>query len=251
MSKRRKGSRERRGTGGLRVKGKGFEGTYVVHRENGTSINISFTRKTENEINDIKAKLRLLGLVDNAVKKIKIDKYTNEIGFVYNSMKANSEKLNNNMLVKDYVDYFLFEHRKKGVRGKKVEDTTFSAYIDKGNNIKKYLGDKKVAELVFEDIESFINDLHKNTCDTTARQTRDLITSMLFYAKKDGITKENILQDEKINLKESKGKREKKIVQQEDLETFINYCMENKYYDLLFILNTGIRASELARSYLE
>ena len=47
--------------------------------------------------------------------------------------------LNKDMLVKDYVQHFLFTHRRKGVRGKQVEDTTFSGYIDKCKYIEEYL----------------------------------------------------------------------------------------------------------------
>lgn len=250
MSSKVKNRREKRGRGGIRQKNGRFEGTFVIHRQNGTSFSKSFTRDTENEIEDIKARLRLLGLVDNDIETVKIDKYTNEITLINKGRTHNNTRLDKNIVVKDYVDYFLFEHRKNGIKGRKIEDTTFTSYVDKGKMIKKYIGDKKLTELTFEDLDNFINELHKNTCDTTARQTRDIVTSMMEFAYKDGITTENVLQNNKITLKENKGKKEKKIIKAEDIAVFVDYCKQHKYYDLLFDLNTGVRASELARSYL-
>ena len=238
--------RKRRGTGGIRKKNNNYEGTFIIHRKNGTKITKSFTRKTINEIEDIQANLRLLGLVDNDIETIDINKFTNEITCIYKGKKTNSVKVDKNILVKDYVDYFLFEHRKNGIRGRKIEDTTFNTYTDKGKYIKEYLGEKKVIDLTFDDIEDFINKLHKKTSDTTTRQTRDIVTSMITFAKKDGIIKENFLQGDSIHLKECKGRKEKKIIEEDDIEIFTEYCLQKKYYDLIFILNTGIRASELA-----
>lgn len=236
----------KRGNGGVRVKNGKYEGTYVIHRENGTSFSKSFTRSTLTEINDIKAQLRVLGVVENNVKDVKIDRNTNNITLIYKGQTNSKTNLDKNILVKDYVYYYTFEHRKNGISGRKIEDTTFSSYVDKAKFIEEYLGDKKVIDLTFDDIEDFINELHKNTCDTTARQTRDYVTSMMAFAHKDGITTENVLQGNKITLKEHKGKNEKKIIQKEDIKTFVNYCKEHKYYDILFILNTGVRVSEMA-----
>ena len=154
--------------------------------------------------------------------------------------------MNNEMLTKDYVQYFLEEHRRKGVKGRKIEDTTFSGYVDKCRFITEYIGNIKVLDLTREDIEDFIDKVHKRTCDTTARQVRDLTTSMIHFAKKDGLIQEDILQGEKVTLKESKGTAEKKVISEEDMKIFINYCKEQKYYDLIFAMCTGVRASELA-----
>lgn len=69
---------------------------------------------------------------------------------------------------------------------------------------------------------------------------------MMKFAKKDGVTEENVLQDEKITLRERKGKKEKKIIHREDEEKFIEYCVENKYIDILMLVFSGVRSSELA-----
>lgn len=235
----------KRGNGGIRVKNGKYEGTYVIHRENGTSFSKSFTRSTLTEINDIKAQLRVLGVVENNVKDVKIDKNTNNITLIYKGQIGSKTKLDRNMLVKDYVYYYTFEHRKNGVSGRKIEDTTFSSYIDKAKFIEEYLGDRRVIDLTFEDIEDFVSKIHEKTCDTTARQTRDYITSMMAFAYKDGITTENVLQYNKVTLKEHKGKKEKKIIQKGDIKTFVDYCKEYKHYDLLFMLYTGVRVSEM------
>jgi hypothetical protein len=251
MSNNRIQKRQRRGEGGLRLKNGKWEGTMTIYKKNGESFIKSFTRNSINEINDIKAEIRVLGTVDDNVKDIRIDKRTNKVTLVLKGQSKNNIEISKDILVKDYVDYYIFEHRKKGLKGRKIEDTTLVAYTDKAKYIKQYIGDRKVKELTYEDIEQFINNLHKKTCDTTTKQTRDIITNMMEFAYKDGITTENVLQNNKITLKECKGKKEKKIIQKEDIKIFTDYCKEHKYYDLLFILDTGVRASEMARYNLE
>lgn len=219
---------------------KNFEGAYTVHKENGTGIRKSFTRKSKQEVKDIMAKLRALGTIDNDIQDIMINRYTNKISFVRKGQDKNSNiELNNGMLLKDYVDYYLFTHRRNGLNGKKIEDTTFTAYVDRCRYIKQALGDKKIAELTFTDIENMLNELHSRTnCDTTAQQVRTFFYSIMKYAKKDGIIQENVLENNNINFKERKRKKEKKILEKEDFAKVVKYCIENKYYDLLMIMYT-------------
>lgn len=235
--------RRRRGEGGLRQLDNGkYEGTFVIVNKNGKTREKSFTRDTIDEINIVKAKLRLLGVLENDVIDIKIDRHTNEIKLIKQGQSKSSGGVNNNMTVAEYVKVFLFEHRQRGERGRKIEDTTLNTYIDRCKLIEQYLGNKKVADLTFEDIENCINNIHSNTtCDTTAKQARDIMKSLMGYAKKDGIIEKNVLEENKINLKEHKGKKEKMIIERDDIETFVNYCKEHKHYDMILLLFTGIR----------
>ncbi len=245
MSKKK--TRQKRGTGGLRCKGGKIEGTFTVYRQNGTSIKKSFMRDTEREINDIKAKLRLLGLVDNDVKGIEIDKKTNEIRLIKNENKSSKIKVYSDMLVRDYINYYLFGHRKKGERGKIIEETTFLSYCDKAKYIEEYLGNKKMTELTVDDLQEFIDKLQQRGLSySNVKQVRNVLTTMIRYAKKDGVITENILADEKLALKQSNRTKEKYIIKKEDRKTFIDYCIKNKYYDLIFLMTTGLRAGELA-----
>lgn len=242
-NKRRKAN----GEGGWRkLKNGKIEGSYTIYRKNGTSFRKSFVRDTNNEILDIKAKIRNLGLVDNNVKTIEINRHTNEIRLVMKGQNKSSKGLSKDMTFGEYADYYLNTHRKNGVRGRKIEPTTFASYVDKIKLLKRYIGNEKIADLTFEDLDNCINELHRDTCDTTARQSRDILVGLFKYALKDGVLEENVLADEKITLRESKGKKEKKVIKQKDLPIFVQYCMEHKYYDLIFILETGVRASELA-----
>ena len=236
----KKTKRNANGEGGLRQDKRtgNWEGTYTLYRQDGTAIKKSFTRATRNEILDIKAKLRLMGILENNVATIEIDRHTDEIRLLLKGQNKNSIGLSKDITVAEYVDYYLETHRRNGLNGKKVEDTTFSSYVDKGKLIKKHIGNMKVKDLTFEELDNFINTLNREVSDTTAKQTRDIVTKMMFFAKKDGVVKENVLQDEKITIKERKGKTEKKIIQEEDISKFIRYCMKQKYYDLIFLLNT-------------
>lgn len=132
-----------------------------------------------------------------------------------------------------------------------IEDTTLNTYYEKVDIINRHLGNRKVRELTFEDIEEFINTINEKVADSTVKQVRQHIVSMIYYAKKDGIIDENILQNEKLNIKEKKGKNKKKIIQTKEIPIFVNYCKEHKYNILVFLLGTGARASERCWCYLE
>ena len=243
MGKTRRG----KGEGGIRIRDNGnYEGTFNIHKENGQTIRKSFVRKTKNEILDIMAKLRGLGILDNNVKDVCINKYTNEIRLVKIGQSKSVGKLSSNITFKEYAIYYLEKHRKNGLTGRKIEETTYTSYVDKVKMLNRYIGNKKVVDLEYEDLEECIDKLHEATCDTTTKQARDILVSIMKFAKKDGITEENVLQDEKLPIKEKKGRKERKILQGEDLKKFIDYCKENKEYDLLFMLCTGIRVSELS-----
>lgn len=240
-------TRQKRGTGGLRFKNGKYEGTYTVYREDGTEIQKSFMRNTENEINDIKAQLRLLGVVENNVKGINIDKITNKVTLIIGEDKNTKQTIEKNVLVKDYINYFLFKHRRYGVKGKMVEDNTFRGYADKCLIIEKYLGNEKVVDLTFDILQNFIEEIQKDGyAENTVKQTRNMIVSMMYYANKDNVTDTNILTDKKLTLKESKQKKEKNIILEKDYKRLIDYCLRNGYLELVVLLNTGLRVSELA-----
>mgnify|MGYP003281930165 FL=1 len=239
--------KQRKGEGGVRKLYNGkIEGTYTLHRENGTTLKKSFTRKNYEEILDIKASLRNLGILANNVKDVKINKYTNEVTIERIGQSKNSSELNKDISFFEYCCYYLENYRKNGLKGRKVEATTFASYVDKIKLLNKYMGDIKLRLITLNDLEDCIEKINKNTCDTTARQARDMLESIMYYAHKDGVIEENILQDKKITLKESKGKKEKKVIKKKDLKAFFDCCMKHKYYILVMGLNTGLRASELA-----
>lgn len=238
--------RRGKGEGGIRKCSNGkLEGTYNLHKENGQVIRKSFVRNTKNEILDIMAKLRGIGILDNNVKDICINKYTNEIRLIKIGQSKSVRKLSSNITFKEYSEYYLEKHRKNGLKGRKIEETTYTSYVDRVKMLNKYIGNKKVVDLEYEDLEECIDKLHEVTCDTTTKQARDILVSIMKFSKKDGITEENVLQDELLTIKEKKGKKERKILQGEDLNKFVNYCKENKVYDLLFMLYTGVRVSEM------
>lgn len=68
---------------GMRYNDNGtIEGYGTIHNKRGDSLKYSFTRNTEEQVLDMKARIRILGTVDNDVEKIKIGRYTNEIELV-------------------------------------------------------------------------------------------------------------------------------------------------------------------------
>ena len=78
---------------GMRYNSNGtIEGYGTVHNKRGDSLKYSFTRDTEEEILDMKARIRLLGTVDNDVERIKIGRHTDDIELV--KKRTNKKKRN-------------------------------------------------------------------------------------------------------------------------------------------------------------
>ena len=258
MAKARTKNRQKRGTGGLQHKNGKYEGRYRVYKEDGTYIEKSFTRPTTAEINDIKAGLRVLGVIDNDVIGINIDKRTNAITLQKQStlLPSNSKiQINKDILVDDYVDYWLWNHRRKGMKKQMIKDSTFEDYVQKCQHIKKKLGSiklengkikkLKVRELTFEFMEMQMLELHEEVEHTTAVQVRNHVYNMMKYAKKDGVIEINPFQDEEINFPEPKPKKEKKVIKEKDVEKVIEYCLKIWYIDVLTQLMIGARGGEI------
>lgn len=235
---------------GMRYNSNGkIEGYGTIHNKRGEALTYSFTRETVAEVEDIKARIRILGLVDNDVIKIKINKYTNEIELIRkgNTQTNSGTQLSKDMTVSEYIKYFLFEHRRRGRKGKIIEDSTFAGYFDRCKYIADIIGELRVSELTRKELEYCVDTLQKQgRADSTCRQTRDLLVSMVHFAKKDRLLEKDILEGEMLTLKEKKGKVEKKIIQEKDIQKFINYCLEHKDYEILMLFFTGMRSSEMA-----
>ena len=217
MSKKK--TRQKRGTGGLVQKNGKFEGRYRLYRKNGTYIDKSFTRKTENEINDIKARLRLIGTLEDDIENVEIDKRTNEISLVRKTMTISNKKVHitQNIELNSYIDFWLWNYRKKGEKGKMVKDSTFEDYVQKADYIKKRLGTRtlknkkqvpvRVVDLNFETMETAMLELYNDTCYTTALQVRNHLYNLMKYAKKDKIIEENPFEENRINFPDHEPKR--------------------------------------------
>lgn len=240
---RRKNDRRARNTGGLRQKGSNsWEGRLRVRKESGDFIEKSFTRNSKMECQEIINKLRAYEPLEDNVKEIKIDRYTNKITLI---KEGEENSICKDMLFGDYMDYFIWNHRRLGVKNTAIKDTTLASYIDGARLIKNKIGNRKIAELKYEDIRQALEEIHRATCDSTVKKVKNLVYSAFSYAKKDKVINENILaENDDIHFKELKGKKERKIICKEDEEKFINYCLENKEYMILFILLTGVRESE-------
>lgn len=255
MSKKK--TRQKRGTGGLVQKNGKFEGRYRLYRKNGTYIDKSFTRKTENEINDIKARLRLIGTLEYDIENVEIDKRTNEISLVRKTMTISNKKVHitQNIALNDYVDFWLWNYRKKGEKGKMVKDSTFEDYVQKADYIKKRLGTRtlknkkqvpvRVVDLNFETMETAMLELYNDTCYTTALQVRNHLYNLMKYAKKDKIIEENPFEENRINFPDHEPKKERTIIKEQDIGKVIQYALKLWYIDVLTQLMTGARVSEI------
>lgn len=251
-------SRRAKGDGGLRQLANGnWEGIEKIRKKSGKILPKSVTRKNKQEVLLIKRQLKALEPLDDDVVKINVDKLTNEITLVRNTILEASKKkhIDNDITVNDYVDYWLWNHRRKGLKGKMVKDTTFEDYVQKCQHIKKKLGsittDKgetievKVASLTFEFMENAIMQLSKEIKYVSAVQVRNHLYNMMKFAKKDGIITINPFQDEEINLANTEVKVEKKVIKEKDIEKVIQYCLRVWYLDVITQLITGGRVSEI------
>lgn len=251
------GKRQIRGEGLLREKNGKWEGDYTVYKEDGSAITKSFTRPTITEINDIKAELRVLGIVPNEVIDIKIDRRTDKITLVKTPPQNSSGKikLNKDTTVNDYVDYWLWNYRRKGQKGKRIKDSTMEDYVEKSKYIKKKMGtvilndgkvhELKVRDLTFEFMEEKMLELFDETCKYTAIQIRNHLYNLVKHAKKDKLIDENPFEDEEINFPDTKEPKERQIIKDNDIAKVMKYCLELWYIDVLTQLLTGSRVSEV------
>ena len=248
--------RQRKGNGGLnRLPNGNYEGTYNVKKKNGDSIPKSFTRSTTGEITYIKKMLQRLEPLDNDVLGIKINKTTNEITIVRETiLLEDNTQLSKDMLVDKYVDYWLWNHRRKGVKRAKIVEKTFEDYVDKCKHIKRKLGTVvknkkeyklKVRDLTFSFIEEKMLELYDEVSEYTAVQVRNHLYNLMRFAKKDGVIETNPLQDEEIRFPESKEKKEKKYIKPVDEDRVVQYCLKKWFIDVLAQFYTGSRVSEV------
>jgi len=234
-----------------------FEATFYIHKKDETIIRKSFTRTSKAQVKDIIANLKVLQPIDNDIIKVEINKQTDEIKLIKKSDLFGGTKthLNTEMIVDDYVDYWLWNHRRNGEKVNRIKDTTFENYVEKGNIIKRKIGQVeledgkiykvKVAELTYEFIEEKLLELFYETCKTTAIQTRNHIFNMMRYAKKDKIIKENPLAEENINFPDTGEKFHRRIIEETDIEKVIEYCLTHWYIDVFTQVVTGARVSEI------
>ena len=251
-------TRREKGDGGLRQLYNGsWEGIEKIGKKSGGKIPKSVTRKNKQEVLLIMKRLKALEPLDDDVVKIDVNKITNEITLIRNAVSESSKKqhIDNEISVNDYVDYWLWNHRRKGEKGKLIKDTTFEDYVQKCQHIKKKLGtitnnkgeviEVKVKDLTFEFMENAILELSQEKKFVSVLQIRNHLYNMMKYAKKDGIIKENPFQDEEIHLIDNEGKKEKKIIKEKDIERVIQYCLQLWYIDVIIQLITGARVSEI------
>ncbi len=247
--------RQPKGFGGLNKRKDSWEGTLEVKKQNGDIISKSFTRHTIAEINHIKYQLKALEPLDNDVLDIKINKNTNEITLIQDKdLIASVNQLDPNITVDEYVDYWLWNHRRRGEKGTQIKDSTFGDYVQKSQHIKDKLGTikqngkeykVKVRDLTFNFIERQMLELYEEVAENTVKQVRNHIYNMMVYARKDGIIKENPLQDETINFPTSKNKFKRKIIEETDIQSVMQYCLKHWFIDVLTQLLTGGRVSEI------
>ena len=248
--------RQKKGNGGLNHLPNGnYEGTLYVKKQNGDTIHKSFTRSTVSEINYIKKMVLRLEPLDNDVLGIKINKATNEITLIREtSLLEENSYLSKDMLVDDYIDFWLWNHRRKGVKRAKIVDHTLEDYVQKCKHLKNKLGTLvkgnkeyklKVRDLTFSFIEKKMLELYDEVSENTATQVKNHLYNMMKFAKKDGVIDTNPLQDEEIRFPESKKKKEKKYIKAVDEDKVVQYCLNKWFLDVLTQFYTGSRVSEI------
>lgn len=235
-----------------------IEGRLRVYREDGSFIEKSFTRKTEAEIRDIKANLTNLGIIANDIIAIEIDKHTNKITLIKKDsplLTPKQVKLDKNILVVDYINYWLWNHRRRGQKGTMIKDSTFEDYVTKTEYLKKLITkttlnngkevELKVTDLTFEFMESKILEFNSYTAYSTVVQVRNHLYNLMKWAKKDGIININPFDENSINLPQNGLKKERAIIKEDDVESVIELCLKRWYIDVLTQLMTGARVGEI------
>lgn len=224
-------------------------GKEITHftKKIGQTIVKSFTRPTQTEIGDIKARLRVLGVLANNVVDVSINPRTNQIELITVGID-NKIKLDKGMTVNKYVDFWLFQYKKRGEKGRAVKATSFNDYVCKAQIIKQTLGkfvstngrevEIKMADLNYNFINEQLQKLHSTVSHNTAIQVRNHVFNLMAHARKDKIINENPLEGEKINFPTPTEKFVRKIISEEDIGKVVQYCIKNWYIDVLTQLFT-------------
>lgn len=149
---------------------------------------------------------------------------------------------NANITLNQLFDEWKAEKEKAvGVASLEIYETNYRLYI------RANFGKKKVRAIERRQIVKFMQKIAQKHSDKTANRCKGLIYTLLKYALQNEIVSRNVAQDIPLIKTEKSTARDtihRELTEQE-IRTFFEYCKKSVYRPaFLFMLNTGVRASE-------
>lgn len=108
--------------------------------------------------------------------------------------------------------------------------------------LKPYFGDKPMNLITHRDIQIFFVN-HINLSMGLQKTLRTILRDMFEQAMMDDLCRKNPTNG--VKLKSTYKEKEKKILNEERRRKAIEWSIENKQYDVLTVLKTGIRRGEV------
>lgn len=139
----------------------------------------------------------------------------------------------------EWADKWLIIYKKGNVREYTYENT-YHTRVDK--YLKPYFNQKMINEITSIDIQMFFKKY--NYLSIQLLKTLYIILNDMFNKAMDNdLCEKNPTKN--INLQSTYKPKEKKTLTAEEQKKAIDWCKNNKYYDILTILKTGMRRGEL------
>lgn len=152
-----------------------------------------------------------------------------------------------NVTIADYIDHALAK------KNRDVADTTYAAYLYKGEHIKKYFGATRVRDLKESMVEDFLDSLFEKDLlqPRTVKDIKVLFGNAMDLAVKDGIIAYNPVREVVISRKliaryAVEKKAEDRFFSYEEAQRFLEGTRDNPLFEVFYItLFFGLRREEV------
>lgn len=162
------------------------------------------------------------------------------------SSKGSALSTDREVTFEQYLDLFLAQKKRK------VVDTTYSGYRNRGLRIKKYFGTKKLRNITQRDVEQFLDYLITNNGNQkrTVKDTRVLFSDVMKQAVKDGLIADNPVSEATISkallAKNAREKSDDDFFSYQEASEFLEIVENHKLYELFYVvLFFGLRREEV------
>lgn len=151
-----------------------------------------------------------------------------------------------NITLSDFIDSFLEEKRRK------VADTTYAAYVNRGKHIKTVLGEKRIRSITVDDVESLFDYLftQKHVQERYVKDIKVLFSEILDNAQYKGLISDNPSRDATISKRlisqEAKSKHDENFFTYDEAIRFLSIIENEPYYEMFYlILYFALRREEI------
>lgn len=164
-----------------------------------------------------------------------------------NSIRKRSNEIDLNISLKQYIDAYLDKKKRE------IEESTYAAYCQRANRIKKYSGNIKIRDIDEVTIQYILDHmfLEGHYSGRTVKDARSLLSSILEEAYADGLLAFNPAKRIKINqrlaTRYTKMKKEDdEFLSFDEAILFLDSIKDHELYELFYLtLFFGLRREEV------